>query len=45
MKTALTILGILVLIAVIVIISCALSPEVGKEVKAMMETESNPVEN
>lgn len=45
MKTALTVLGILVLIVVIVIVFCALSPEVGKEINAMMETESSPVEN
>lgn len=38
-------LGILVLIVVIVIVFCALSPEVGKELNTMMEKESNPVEN
>ncbi len=45
MNVALSIFGILVLIAVIVIVFCALSPEVGEEINTMRKKESNPVEN
>ncbi|KKT86460.1 MAG: hypothetical protein UX26_C0013G0005 [Parcubacteria group bacterium GW2011_GWC1_45_9] len=45
MNIALRVLAILILIIASVVITCALSPEVGKEISAMMQAESDPVEN